>query len=66
MVAKTGKAQVKQILHRYFKGLPETVIAKQCKVSQPTVSRCVVTFTKRMAIVGIEKAAGEYGVMNEV
>lgn len=66
MVAKIANAKVKQVLRRYFKGLPESTIAKQCKVSQPTVSRCGVTFTKRTAIVGIDKAAEEYGIMNEI
>ena len=66
MTVKISQAKTTKILHLYFSGMPQLKIAAKCQIDQTTVSRCAAEFKKDAAVKGIDKAAEERGIMEEI
>lgn len=66
MTVQLSPHKVGKILRGYFRGLPQTKIAKEAGVDQSSISHYASRFKERATEVGIAVAGKEYQVMNEV
>lgn len=66
MTVQLSPHKISKILRGYFRGLPQTKIAKGAAVDQGSVSHYASKFKTRAAVVGILAAGKEFGVFNEV
>jgi len=66
MPSEISYVKAVKILHHYFAGMPQLMIAQKCLINQSTVSRCAKKFEEEASTKGIIAAAKEYQVMNEV
>ena len=66
MTVQLSPHKVSKILRGYFRGLPQTKIAKGAAVDQSSISHYASRFKEMAAQVGILAAGKEYQVLNEV
>ncbi len=66
MTVQLSPHKVGKILRGYFRGLPQTKIAKEAGVDQSSISHYASRFKERATEIGIVAAGKEYQVVNEV
>ena len=66
MTVQLSPHKVSKILRGYFRGLPQTKIAKEAGVDQSSISNYANRFKKVTAKYGLLAAGKEYQVLNEV
>ena len=66
MTVQLSPHKVGKILRGYFRGLPQTKIAKEAGVDQSSISHYADRFKKMTAIYNLLAAGKEYQVLNEV
>jgi len=66
MTVQLSPHKVSKILRGYFRGLPQTKIAKEAGVDQSSISHYANRFKKMTAKYGLLAAGKEYQVLNEV
>jgi len=66
MTVQLSPHKVSKILRGYFRGLPQTKIAKEAGVDQSSISHYASRFKEMAAKYGILAAGKEYQVLNEV
>lgn len=66
MTVQLSPHKVSRILRGYFRGVPQTKIAKDAGVDQSSISHYASRFIKMAAKYGIVAAGKEYQVLNEV
>jgi len=66
MTVQLSPHKVSKILRGYFRGLPQTKIAKEAGVDQSSISHYATRFKEMAAKYGLPTAGKEYQVMNEV
>ena len=66
MTVQLSPHKVSKILRGYFRGLPQTKIAKEAGVDQSSVSHYATRFKEMAAKCGLPAAGKEYQVINEV
>jgi len=66
MTVQLSPHKVSKILRGYFRGLPQTKIAKEAGVDQSSISHYATRFKEMAAKYGLPAAGKEYQVLNEV
>jgi hypothetical protein len=66
MTVQLSPHKVSKIIRGYFRGLPQTKIAKEAGVDQSSISHYATRFKEMAAKYGITAAGKEYQVLNEV
>jgi len=66
MTVQLSPHKVSKILRGYFRGLPQTKIAKEAGVDQSSISHYATGFKEMAAKYGLPAAGKEYQVLNEV
>jgi len=66
MTVQLSPHKVSKILRGYFRGLPQTKIAKEAGVDQSSISHYATRFKEMVAKYGLLAAGKEYQVLNEV
>ena len=66
MSVQLSPHKVSKILRGYFRGLPQTKIAKEAGVDQSSISHYATRFKEMAAKYGLPAAGKEYQVLNEV
>ncbi len=66
MTVQLSPHKVSKILRGYFRGLPQTKIAKEAGVDQSSISHYATRFKEMVAKYGLSATGKEYQVLNEV
>ena len=66
MTVQLSPHKVSKILRGYFRGLPQTKIAKEAGVDQSSISHYATRFKEMAAKYGLPAAGKEYQLLNEV
>ena len=66
MTVQLSPHKISKILRGYFRGLPQTKIAKEARVDQSSISHYASRFKNMATEYGLLAAGKEYQVMNEV
>ncbi|MFC1980565.1 hypothetical protein ACFLVS_07015, partial [Chloroflexota bacterium] len=66
MTVQLSPHKASKILRGYFRGLPQTKIAKEAGINQSSISHYATRFKETAAKYGLPAAGKEYQVLNEV